>query len=245
MKTAGIIPARFGSSRFPGKPLADIGGKPMIQRVYEQAQKSGILEKVIVATDDQRIMDCVKSFGGEAVLTSTSHSSGTSRCNEVADQLDSSFGLIINIQGDEPYIHPGQIEQVVSLFSNKEVNIATLRKKIFTTRELFDPNVVKVITDKYGRAICFSRQPIPYYRGKDESEWVKSTDFFKHIGIYGYRINILREIVMLPEAPPEKAESLEQMRWMWNGYSIMTGETTHESVAIDTPSDLSKITNKT
>ncbi len=243
MKIAGIIPARYASSRFPGKPLADILGKPMIQHVYEQSLKCALLDDLYVATDDSRIFDCVIGFGGKALMTAESHTTGTERCHEVASSLDSSFGVVINIQGDEPYIHPGQIEQLASAFLQDDIQIATLVKKIRTRDELFNPNVVKVMTDHSGRAICFSRSPIPFCRGKEEADWLENTIYFKHIGIYGYRTDVLRKIVSLPVAPPEKAESLEQMRWIWNGYSIMTRETEYESIAIDTPADLLLITN--
>ncbi|MGE5424644.1 MAG: 3-deoxy-manno-octulosonate cytidylyltransferase [Syntrophothermus sp.] len=244
MKITGIIPARFGSSRFPGKPLADIFGKPMIQRVYEQASQCSLLTSVVVATDDEKIFSTVKIFGGEAVMTSPDHASGTERCLEAADLLGETTDVIINIQGDEPFIDPDQIRQVADIFSQDDVNIATLKKKIRTTTEIFNPNVVKVVTGSNGNALYFSRQPIPYLRGVAVEEWAEIHDFFKHIGIYGYRTETLKRLVKLPVSPPEKAESLEQLRWLWHGFSIRVGTTEVESIAVDTPDDLLKITNR-
>lgn len=244
MKTYGIIPARYASTRFPGKPLVDINGKSMIQRVFEQAAKSSLLTKVIVATDDRRIFDHVINFGGNVAMTSHDHQSGTSRCFEVVQQLTGDRPeIVINIQGDEPFIDPLQIDKLIGLFVNDSVQIATLIKKISSPKELFDPNVVKAVTANDGRAIYFSRSPIPYLRGVDQSNWLEKADFFKHIGIYAYRSDILTQIVNLPPTKPEIAESLEQLRWIGNGFVIHTAETDLEGFAVDTPEDLAKIIN--
>lgn len=244
MKIIGIIPARYTSSRFPGKPLADIFGKSMIQRVYEQASKSPKLSSVMVATDDQRIFDHVTGFGGEVVMTSSLHQSGTSRCQEVVVKLnDTSTEVVINIQGDEPFIDPRQIDQLAEMFSDKNIGIATLIKKIQTSDELFNPNVVKAVKGADGRAIYFSRSPIPYIRGADQTEWLEKGIFFKHIGIYAYRAEVLHKIVKLAPSPLEIAESLEQLRWIENGLTIYTSETDFEGFAVDTPEDLAKIIN--
>ncbi|RLD57328.1 MAG: 3-deoxy-manno-octulosonate cytidylyltransferase [Bacteroidetes bacterium] len=246
MKIAGIIPARYASSRFPGKALTLINGKPMIQLVYEQASKANSLHGVYVATDDMRILEEVKGFGGKALLTSTDHRSGTERCNEAALKLMEQgidMDAIINIQGDEPLINPQQIDIVASLFSDNTIQIASLVKKISRSEELFDPNVVKAIVGTNGKAIYFSRQTIPYIRDTEKREWLDAHNFYKHIGIYGYTAKVLGEIVALKESPLEKAESLEQLRWLENGYGITIKETEFESFGIDTPEDLSKIKN--
>ncbi len=245
MKALGIIPARYASTRFPGKPLALINGKPMIQRVYEQCLKAKSLNAVTVATDDERIEKVVKEFGGNVMLTSAHHNSGTERCNEVVEKfIDSgeSFDIAINIQGDEPYIEPAQIDLVVSCFNDETVKIGTLIKKIKTGKELFNPNVVKVITRNDGTALSFSRQAIPFIRGIEKTKWLKHHDFFKHIGIYAYRTEVLNTIAYLNATPLEKAELLEQLRWMENGYEIMTKKTDIESISIDTPEDIIKLT---
>ena len=244
MKIIGIIPARYASSRFPGKPLADIFGKSMIRRVYEQASKSSKLSRVVVATDDQRIFDHVAGFGGEVVMTSSHHQSGTSRCQEVVKKISQqSPDVVINIQGDEPFIDPRQIDLLADLFSDKNIEIATLIKKIQTSDELFNPNVVKAVKGKEGRAVYFSRSPIPFLRGADQTEWLQKGTFYKHIGIYAYRAEILNEIVKLSASPLEIAESLEQLRWIENGLAIYTSETDFEGFAVDTPEDLAKIIN--
>jgi len=247
MQAIGIIPARFASTRFPGKPLADIGGKPMIQRVYEQAEQAQALNAVYVATDDARIFDVVKNFGGNAVMTSDKHPSGTDRCLEAFQKINdpaSDQDVVVNIQGDEPFIDPGQIDAVCSFFENKETMIATLAKKIVSEQELFNPFINKVVLSAKHQALYFSRSPIPFLRNIKKEDWVKKHDFYKHIGIYAYRAGVLAEIARLKPSPLEKAESLEQLRWLENGYSIHVGITAVESIAIDTPDDLSKITNK-
>jgi 3-deoxy-manno-octulosonate cytidylyltransferase (CMP-KDO synthetase) len=245
MKILGVIPARYGSSRFPGKPLAIILGKPMIQRVYEQAKKCLLLDDLIVATDDDRIADCIRSFGGHVMMTSETLASGTERCNEVVNKLsaDSDFDVVINIQGDEPFIDPQQIAQLASCFLSEEIIIGTLVKKITSAYDLTNPNVVKVVFDSKYKALYFSRHAIPYQRGVDPKDWLNGTNYYKHIGIYGYRSDILKCITHLPVSPLEKAESLEQLRWLGHGIPIHVKETDYESIAIDTPSDLLKITN--
>lgn len=243
LKFLGIIPSRFASTRFPGKPLALINGQSMISRVYHQAKKSHLLSEVFVATDDDRIKKHVEDFGGNVIMTSTEHNSGTDRCYEAVSllhKLDSSlsFDVIINIQGDEPFVDPAQIDLLCNCFSNSETKIATLIKKILTDDELTNPNVVKVITDTSKSALYFSRSVIPFIRGKSQNEWLKSFPYFKHIGIYAYTLNVLETVTKLPQSSLEKAESLEQLRWLENGLNIRTEITDFESYAIDTPEDL-------
>lgn len=248
MKILGVIPARYASTRFPGKPLAEVQGKSMIRRVYEQAQKTSSFSHVVIATDDQRIFDHVKDFGGEVMMTSLDHTDGTSRCNEIVSLLQKNdasekFDVVINIQGDEPFIDPAQIEMVCGLFSLPETEIGTLIMKIESENDLFNPNIVKVVTALTGQALYFSRQPIPYRRDVPEKDWTKHHTYFKHIGLYGYRTDILAEIVKLKPGKLEYAEKLEQLRWLENGYRISVKQTNFESVAVDTPEDLSKINN--
>jgi 3-deoxy-manno-octulosonate cytidylyltransferase (CMP-KDO synthetase) len=245
MKILGVIPARYGSSRFPGKPLANILGKPMIQRVYEQAKKCLLLDDLIVATDDERIAACIRSFSGNVMMTPETLNSGTERCNAVILNLQAGkdFDVVINIQGDEPFIDPQQIAQLAGCFLSENVLIGTLVKKITQVEDLNNPNIVKVVFDTDHRALYFSRQAIPYLRGSEPRDWLHVTDYFKHIGIYGYRTAILNKITQLPVSPLETAESLEQLRWLGNGYPVHVKETDYESVAIDTPADLLKITN--
>jgi len=242
MKFIGIIPARYASTRFPGKPLVDINGKTMICRVYEQAVKAKHLQEVIVATDDERIFLEVKRFGGQVVMTSSSHPSGTDRCFEAAQKLGTSNeDVILNIQGDEPFIDPLQIELLCNCFSDASVEIATLVKKIITPQELENPSTPKVIRDVFGNAIYFSRSIIPHFRGKVISDWLLQADYFKHIGIYGYRMATLQKLTALPPSKLEQIESLEQLRWIENGFKIRTSITDIESVAIDNPEDLLKL----
>ena len=240
MKILGIIPARFDSSRFPGKPLVDIAGKSMIRRVYEQCQLSSCLDKIIVATDDDRILEHVKDFGGEAMMTSPLHPSGTDRCEEVAKQYPE-FDICINIQGDEPLIDPSQIDLLAGCFNDKNIKIATLVKKINTEDDLFNVNTPKVVLTKDMQAIYFSRIAIPFFRNKEKSEWLKEHTYYKHIGIYAYRSETLSLITKLPVSSLEKAEALEQLRWIENGYHIRVAITEKESQAIDTPADLEKM----
>jgi len=239
----GIIPARYASTRFPGKPLAEIRGKSMIQRVYEQA--STALEAVFVATDDERIYNAVKAFGGEVVMTSVHHKSGTDRCEEAIEIIEKDRGLtsevVLNVQGDEPFIEPRQLELVKSCFSGKNTQIATLVKEIRSAEELFDPNRPKVVVNKRQEAVYFSRTAIPYVRGKEPGNWPASHVFYMHIGLYGFRRDILKEITILPQSSLELAESLEQLRWIENGYHIAVRTTTYESYGVDTPEDLKKL----
>jgi len=240
MKILGIIPARYASTRFPGKPLVDIAGKSMIQRVYEQAKKCTQLSEVIVATDDDRIFEHVQGFGGKAVMTSSSHQSGTDRCAEVAEKHPE-YDVIINIQGDEPYIDPEQISKLIGCFNDTDTQLATLIKKVSNEQELHNTNSPKVIINKNSEAIYFSRSPLPHIRGQEPQNWLQHFTYFKHIGIYGYRADILKQITKLPVSSLEKAESLEQLRWVENGYKIKVAETDIETIAIDTPEDLKKL----
>lgn len=237
---AGIIPSRYKSSRFPGKALADIAGKPMIQWVYEHAKQ--ILDVVVVATDDKRISDVVEAFGGIVILTSESHQSGTDRCAEALEKLEESssrtFPVVINIQGDEPFIKKEQIELLKSCFNEKDTQIATLIKTIDDKKIIFDTNRPKVVIDKNDFAMYFSRSPIPNLRDANEEEWQVKHKYFQHIGMYAYRREVLLEITKLLATPLEKAESLEQLRWLENGYKIKTAITPFESYGIDTPEDL-------
>nr|NQU92450.1 3-deoxy-manno-octulosonate cytidylyltransferase [Bacteroidota bacterium] len=247
MKIAGIIPSRYDSSRFPGKPLADIMGKTMIRRVYDQACKADTLEKVVVATDDQRIFDEITNNGGNAMMTASYHQSGTDRCSEVIEKLNSqgeTFDAVINIQGDEPFIDPGQINQVANIMQDATIQIATLIKEIQSAEEIFYPNVVKVVVDNRMKAIYFSRSAIPWVRNTNKTDWIQKRKFYKHIGIYAYRTEVLMKIVKLMSGSLESAESLEQLRWIENGYSVQTIVTDFESIAVDTPQDLSKIFNR-
>lgn len=238
MKILGVIPARYASTRFPGKPLASIGGKTMIQCVFEQAVKCKHLSEVVVATDDARIESAVKKFNGNVVLTSNSHESGTDRCQEALIKSGREYDAVINIQGDEPFIEPEQISRVASCFMDKNVQIATLVMKINSIHELSSHNTVKAVVSKNKEALYFSRTPIPHYRGKDLSEWLKLHTYYKHIGIYGYRSDVLAAITKLERSSLEIAESLEQLRWLENGYRITIEHTDSESYSIDTPEDL-------
>ena len=289
MKILGVIPARYASTRFPGKPLVDINGKSMIQRVYEQAKKCKSLAHVVVATDDERIFEHVMAFGGEAMMTSATHQSGTDRCAEVVEKLnfdiqtrdlDSDeavifdkitpkrvgiFTAVINIQGDEPFIQPEQIEKVVDilLIKNEKLkiknsdnsatqtlnvkaetpnfDIATLVKRIDNQADIDNPNVVKAVFGESGRAVYFSRSPIPFLRNMDKKDWSKSGQFFKHIGLYGYKTSVLLDLARLSPSNLEQLESLEQLRWLENGYAIGIAETDLETIGIDTPEDLKEI----
>lgn len=242
MKFIGIIPARYASTRFPGKPLADMNGKPMIQRVYEQVQ--GVLDSVCVATDDIRIEKAVNSFGGQVVMTSELHRSGTDRCYEAFCKLGNGYDVIINIQGDEPFIHPEQIETLKACFTDSAIQLATLVKPFrpdddFETT-LFNANTPKVVLNENNEAMYFSRSIIPYLRGKNYNEWLPNHTYYKHIGLYAYKAETLKEITSLPQSPLELAESLEQLRWLENGYKIKVGITNQETIGIDTPEDMEK-----
>lgn len=240
MKILGVIPARYGSTRFPGKPLALIGDKTMIQRTYEQVLKAS-LDAVVVATDDPRIVDAVTGFGGHTVMTRADHQSGTDRCREVLDRMDG-FDAVVNIQGDEPFIAPSRIKEVADLIRRDDTTIATLAERITDPAALDNPNVVKVVFDVHGDALYFSRHPLPYLRGVDRGQWLQTTDYYRHIGLYAYRSETLRAITDLAPGRLERAESLEQLRWLENRFTIRVGVTESQpSIAIDTPQDLLSI----
>ena len=241
LKFIAIIPARYASTRFPGKPLAMLGGKPMIQRVYEQV--TGVISSAVVATDDERIADVVKSFGGQVVMTSPNHKSGTDRCWEAYQKQGEEYDVVINVPGDEPFIAHSQLRAIMECFDNDTTDIATLVKP-FTTDEglaaLENPNSPKVVLDKESRAIYFSRSVIPYLRGVEPEQWLSKHTFYKHIGMYAFRRDVLGEITSLPQSTLELAESLEQLRWLENGYKIGVGISDVETVGIDTPEDLQR-----
>ena len=239
MKVLGVIPSRFASTRFPGKPLIDILGKTMIQRVYEQVSKSKLLDRVIVATDDDKIFDHVKSFGGNVIMTSNSHESGTDRCNEVASAI-SDYDIVVNIQGDEPLIEAEQIDKVIACFESETCNIATLIKRITNPDLLHDSSKIKVVKTLQDKALYFSRHAIPFQK-MDKDQWFSHFDYWQHIGIYGYRTHVLNSISKLAPSSLEKAESLEQLRWLENGFDIVVAETEHESISIDIPEDLDPV----
>ena len=241
MRSIAIIPARYASTRFPAKPLAVLGGKLVVERVYEQVKR--VIDKVVVATDDERIYDAVVAFGGEAVMTSTEHRSGTDRCREAYKKLGYEADIVLNIQGDEPFIAPEQIQTLLGCFDNEKIDIATLVKP-FSEKDgieaLDNPNSPKVVINGAGEALYFSRSVIPYLRGVERSEWLKAHTFYKHIGIYAFRAKTLKEVTTLQMSQHEKAESLEQLRWLDNGYKIGVGITDIETVGIDTPEDLER-----
>jgi 3-deoxy-manno-octulosonate cytidylyltransferase (CMP-KDO synthetase) len=239
MNILGVVPARYASTRFPAKPLADIAGKSMIQRVYEQVLKCSDITNVVVATDNNEIFEHVKSFGGQACMTKESHVSGTDRCYEALTLQEKQYEYVVNVQGDEPFIQPEQISLLCSLLDGK-TEIATLVKAIDNSEALFNPNVVKAVISKKGEALYFSRSTIPYLRNIATENWLSSHTFFKHIGMYAYRSDILERITALPIGILEKAESLEQLRWRENGFSIKAAETNSESLGIDTPEDLER-----
>lgn len=239
MKVVGIIPARYNSTRFPGKPLALIKGKTMIRRVCEQAWKSK-LDAVVVATDDVRIADEVMGFGGQYVLTDPNHRSGTDRCREALDLLERQYDAVVNVQGDEPFIDPAQINQVIDLIGRDDTQLASLAKRISDSDELFSPNTVKVVMNEKGNALYFSRNPIPFVRNTDREAWLAKGVFFKHIGIYAYKAETLRQIAEMKPTPLEVSESLEQLRWLENGLDIRMGVTGSANVSIDTPHDIEK-----
>ena len=244
MKILGVIPARYASTRFPGKPLAAIGTKTMVQTVYGQASKAKLLDKVYVATDHPLIEAHIKGFGGNVMMTSEDHRNGTERIYELVSKLDEQYDAIVNIQGDEPFIAPEQIDLLCESIMLPDVDIATLAKKISSEEELFNPDVVKVVFNMKSRAMYFSRQAIPYMRSVDKKDWLNATDYFKHIGMYAYRITILKDLIELPPARLEKVESLEQLRWLEEGYSVFVRETQNESFGIDRPEDIEKALNQ-
>lgn len=240
MRTLGVIPARYASTRFPGKPLVNIAGKSMIQRVYEQVLKAEHIETCIVATDDKRIFNHVKAFGGQVAMTRLDHKSGTDRCAEVAN-IFADFDLVVNIQGDEPFVDPAQIDQLIlSLQNNPEAEIATLAKQIQEQEELFNPNVVKVVFNKRNEALYFSRSTIPHLRGQEQEQWLGKGRFFKHLGLYGFRRSVLLAIAKLPPGRLEQLEVLEQLRWLEEGYQIRIEKTKVETIGIDSPEDLER-----
>lgn len=240
MRILGVVPARYASTRFPGKPLADLLGKSMVERVYRQCSKSTYLTDVVVATDHQAIFDHVVSFGGKASLTSADHPSGTDRCYETLTQQTSPYDFVVNVQGDEPFIDPGQIDLLCqSLDAGTE--LATLIQKITTLEQLLAPTEAKVVLNHRREAMYFSRSPIPFVQKIAQEEWLKHTTFYRHMGLYAYRSDILKAITRLPVSPLERAESLEQLRWIENGYRIKTVETdAEEGMCVDTPEDLER-----
>ncbi|RAV98305.1 3-deoxy-manno-octulosonate cytidylyltransferase [Pseudochryseolinea flava] len=242
MKILGLIPARYASTRFPAKPLVDIGGKSMIRRVYEQVVQSKFINKVVVATDHPEIFAHVKQFDGGVCMTKESHVSGTDRCYEALTLQEEKFDYVINIQGDEPFIKPEQIDLLAAKLTG-ETEIATLVKAIDQVEQLFNPNIVKAVLSKNSEALYFSRSTIPHIRSAAESLWISKHTFYKHIGMYGYRSDILEQLTKLPVSSLEKAESLEQLRWLENGFKITVAETSLETIGIDTPEDLKHALN--
>ena len=241
MKFIAIIPARYASTRFPAMPLAMLGGKRVIERVYEQV--AGVLDDAVVATDDERIYDAVRAFGGKVEMTSTEHRSGTDRCWEAYCKQGGEFDVVINVQGDEPFIQPSQLQALKECFNSPDIDIATLVKPFAESdgiAALENPNSPKVVVDNQMRALYFSRSVIPYLRGVEKQEWLRRHTFYKHIGIYGFRTEILKAVTSLPQSSLEIAESLEQLRWLENGYKIGVGISDVETIGIDTPEDLAR-----
>ena len=245
MKTLVIIPARYASTRFPGKPLAMLGNMPIIRHVWERVSHAEGVDAVYVATDDERIASCVDGFAGKgtAVMTSADHQSGTDRCGEVVRMLENKgfkYDIVVNLQGDEPFVSAGDVKALVSCFDSPEVQIATLRKRISDGADLFSPNCVKVVATAAGRAMYFSRQPIPYRRDVAEADWLAQGAYYKHIGMYAFRTDVLLELCQLPQSSLEKSEKLEQLRWLEAGYQIAVGDTDYDGVGIDTHADLER-----
>lgn len=240
MKILGIIPARFASTRFPGKPLIDIMGKSMLERVYTQAKKSNMLSEVVIATDDERIAAHASSFNAKTVFTKSEHPSGTDRCFEALQKYGEKADYVINIQGDEPFIDPGQIDLLAALCDG-QTELATLMIKCISYDVLFDKGEVKITLNNKNEALYFSRMVIPFIKGVNETEWHKHFNYFRHVGMYAYRYDILEKITGLQPSTLEKAESLEQLRWLENGFKIKCAETTHDSHCIDTPEDVEKV----
>lgn len=243
MKTIAIIPARFGSSRLEGKPLVDILGKPMIQRVYEQTLKA--IPNVFVATDDERIKQAVIEFGGNVIMTSAEHENGTSRCLEayerITEKMDEEYDVIVNVQGDEPMLEPVQLDELILPFNNKKVRFSTLVSPVQSAQDLFNESEVFVVFDKKKRAMYFSRSVIPHVRGVHQAHWLEHHTYFKHVGLYAYSYSALKEFANLPSSNLERVESLEQNRWIENGNDIYVELTYHETVSIDTIDDLKKV----
>ena len=238
MKFIGIIPARYASTRFPGKPLALLGGKPVIQHVYEKV--AAVLEAAYVATDDERIYDVVKSFGGQVVMTRPDHKSGTDRIEEAIEKIGGEWDVVVNVQGDEPFVAKSQLDTICHCFDDPTTQIATLGKPFESMEAVQNPNSPKIVVDNMGFAMYFSRSVIPYVRGKEKSSWLTHYPFLKHLGIYAYRKDVLRQVTQLPQSSLEIAESLEQLRWLQNGFKIKVGTTDVETVGIDTPQDLER-----
>ena len=241
LKFIAIIPARYASTRFPGKPLAQLGGKPVIQRVYERV--TSVISNAVVATDDERIYAAVESFGGKVVMTSENHKSGTDRCWEAYQKQGEEYDVVINVQGDEPFIQRKQIESLMSCFADERTDIATLVKPFEESdgwERLSNPNSPKVVLDGDNFAMYFSRSVVPYLRGVEQNEWLSQHVFYKHLGVYAYRLDVLKEITTLQQSPLEKVESLEQLRWLEHGYKIKVGVTDIETIGIDTPEDLER-----
>lgn len=238
MKFIGIIPARYASTRFPGKPLALLGGKPVIQHVYEKV--AAVLEAAYVATDDERIYDVVKSFDGQVVMTRTDHKSGTDRIEEAIEKIGGEWDVVVNVQGDEPFVAKSQLDTICHCFDDPTTQIATLGKPFESMEAVQNPNSPKIVVDNMGFAMYFSRSVIPYVRGKEKSSWLTHYPFLKHLGIYAYRKDVLRQVTQLPQSSLEIAESLEQLRWLQNGFKIKVGTTDVETVGIDTPQDLER-----
>ena len=238
MKFIGIIPARYASTRFPGKPLALLGGKPVIQHVYEKV--AAVLEAAYVATDDERIYDVVKSFGGQVVMTRTDHKSGTDRIEEAIEKIGGEWDVVVNVQGDEPFVAKSQLDTICHCFDDPTTQIATLGKPFESMEAVQSPNSPKIVVDNMGFAMYFSRSVIPYVRGKEKSSWLTHYPFLKHLGIYACRKDVLRQVTQLPQSSLEIAESLEQLRWLQNGFKIKVGTTDVETVGIDTPQDLER-----
>lgn len=238
MKFIGIIPARYASTRFPGKPLALLDGKPVIQHVYEKV--AAVLEAAYVATDDERIYDVVKSFGGQVVMTRTDHKSGTDRIEEAIEKIGGEWDVVVNVQGDEPFVAKSQLDTICHCFDDPTTQIATLGKPFESMEAVQNPNSPKIVVDNMGFAMYFSRSVIPYVRGKEKSSWLTHYPFLKHLGIYAYRKDVLRQVTQLPQSSLEIAESLEQLRWLQNGFKIKVGTTDVETVGIDTPQDLER-----
>lgn len=238
MKFIGIIPARYASTRFPGKPLAVLGGKPVVQHVYEKV--AAVLEAAYVATDDERIYNTVTAFGGRAVMTRTDHKSGTDRIEEAIEKIGGDWDVVVNVQGDEPFVDKSQLETICRCFDDSSTQIATLGKRFTSMDAVENPNSPKIVVDNQGFAMYFSRSVIPFVRGKNREEWLRHYPFLKHLGIYAYRKEVLAEVTRLPQSSLELAESLEQLRWLQNGYKIKVGTTDIETVGIDTPEDLQR-----
>ena len=241
MKVLAIIPARYASTRFPGKPLALLGGKPVVQWVWERVSAVPELTDAVVATDDERIVRAVESFGGRVMMTGSHHRSGTDRCGEVVERFKAqgqTYNVAINVQGDEPFVQAEQLCTLVGCFADGKTSIATLKTAIRSTEELLSANNVKVVCDRQGRALYFSRQPLPHLRGVEQDRWIASQPYFKHVGIYAFRTSTLAELVRLPQSALERSESLEQLRWLENGYTISVRETSAANIGIDTPEDM-------